>query len=170
LISLAFPVTERRTPGEQSISKYVEGEAKMDEAGQPAIEVTRDDQEQRNLLAFAERVADGWAEQLAVGKGAVEWVAVRGGRRTPLPDAGADAAVHRLEGGRGIAFVLGSPGVMDLLFVVTPKKVAFSVNISNNARPADRGERHDVRHGYVGDVKGLLVSAERYARTTTPET
>ena len=140
----------------------------MDETGRPASEVTCRDQEQKDLLAFAERVADGWAEQLGVGKGAIEWVAVKGGRRTPLPDAGAEAAVHRLEGGRGIAFVLGSPGVMDLLFVVTPRRVAFSVSISSPAWPGDRGERLDVRHGYVGDVKGLLASAERYARTATP--
>jgi hypothetical protein len=57
---------------------------------------------------------------------------------------------------------------MDLLFVVTPRRVAFSVSISSNARPWDRGEHRDVRHGYVGDVKGLLASAERYARTATP--
>lgn len=138
----------------------------MDEQGRAASEPTRDGQEQRDLMAFAERLADGWAEQLGVGRAAVEWLAVGAMCRTPLPDAGADAAVHWLEGGRGIAFVLGCAGVTDLLFVVTSRRLAFAVSVSDHARPAVRGERRDVRHGYPADEKALLVAAERYARRT----
>jgi len=136
----------------------------MDNPGQPAVKIaTRHEEEQGKLIGLAERIAHAWAEQLEVGKNAVEWVALKGGSRTPIA-AGARAVVHQLDNHAGIAFVLGSPGVMDLLFVVTRKSAAYSVNISNNARPWDQSERHEVRPDYLGDMKHLLAAAKKYVR------
>jgi hypothetical protein len=126
--------------------------------------MTQREREQGQLIEFAEQIARGWAEQLKVGASGVEWVAVKGGARTPISASGARAVILHLEHDAGIAFVLGSPGVMDLLFVVTRKSKAYSVNISNNAKPWDRSERHDVRPEYAGDMKELLVAARKYVR------
>ena len=119
-------------------------------------------EEENKLLGFAERIANGWAEQLKVASSGVAWVALKGGQRTPISVAGTGIVAQQLENGTGLAFVLGSPGVMDLLFVVRRQKAAYSVNISNNARPWDQAENHKVRHGYVGDLKRLLAAAGKY--------
>ncbi len=137
----------------------------MDDRGQTGARTsTRHDEEQSKLIGFAERIALGWAEQLEVSKTAVEWVSVKGGVRTPVAGFGARPVVHPLENDAGIAFVLGSPGVMDLLFVITRKSAAYSVSISNNARPWDQSERHLVRPDYVGDMKHFLTAAKKYVR------
>lgn len=137
----------------------------MDIPGQVAEQsATRPQEPQARLIEFAEQIAHGWAEQLGVGRDAVQWVAVKGGRRTPISTPGAQPLIHQLEKDAGIAFVLGSPGVMDLLFVVTRKSASCSVNISNNARPWDQSERYAVRPDYVGDLKRFLAAANRYAR------
>jgi hypothetical protein len=119
---------------------------------------------QARLMAFAERIAQGWADELGVGKDAVEWVAIQGGCRTPVLNARAEDVIHLLEKDTGIAFILGSPGMMDLLFVVTVRGAAYSVNVSNNAKPWDRSERRAVRPDRVGDVKHLLAVVRRYVK------
>ncbi len=124
----------------------------------------RQGEEQGKLIEFAQRIAQGWADQLNLGTNGVEWVAVRGGRRTPLGSTTASAVVLPLERGNGVAFILGSPGMIDLLFVITCRSTGYSVNISNNAKPWNQSERHDVRHDYAGDMKDLLVAARRYVR------
>ncbi len=129
--------------------------------------VNSQSEEQGKLIGFAERIAHGWAEQLKVASSAVAWVALKGGQRTPISAAGTGIVAQQLENGTGIAFVLGSPGVMDLLFVVRRKQATYSVNVSNNARPWDRAENHEVRHGYVGDLKRLLAAVSKYVRGGT---
>ncbi len=124
----------------------------------------RQGNEQGKLTEFARQIALEWAGQLNLGTNGVEWVAIKGGHRTPLSSTAAGAFVLPLERGNGVAFILGSPGMIDLLFVVTCKSTGYSVNISNNAKPWDRSERHDVRHDYAGDMKDLLVAARRYVR------
>jgi hypothetical protein len=130
----------------------------------PGKETRRRAEEKSKMIGFAERLASAWAMTLEVGQDAVEWVAVKGGARTPVAGSTAEAGVHHLEQDAGIAFVLGAPGVMDLLFVVTPRKSGYSVSLSNHARAADLSERHIVRPDYIGDVKHLLAAAKRYAR------
>jgi hypothetical protein len=114
------------------------------------------------LIDLAERVALGWRDRLGVEGDAGEWVGVKGGGRTPI-SAGAAAAVHWLEKGAGVAFVLGGPNVVDLLFVVRSTDAAYSVNISNHAKPLDRGERHLLRADFK-DLNRLMMAAARYAR------
>jgi hypothetical protein len=114
------------------------------------------------MSAFALRIAHAWADQLGVSQDAVEWVAVKGACRTPVSNPG--AAIHRLENGLGIAFVLGGAGRMDLLFVVTQKRVGYSVSLSHLAMPGDPCERYDVRPDYVGDLKHLVAAAKKYVR------
>jgi hypothetical protein len=121
-------------------------------------------EEKTRLIGFAERIAAGWAVALQVGQNAVEWVAVKGGARTPVGGSSAEAVIHQLEHDAGIAFALGAPGVMDLLFVVTHRKSGYSVNISNHTKVGDSSERHIVRPDSVGDVKQLLAAAKKYAR------
>jgi hypothetical protein len=140
----------------------------MDDPGQAAARLAaRRDEERGRLAGLAGRIARGWADRLGVGEGAVEWVAVRGGARAPL-SAGPGAAVHWLDGGAGVAFVLAAPGVADLLFVVRGRGEGYSVNISNSARPWDPGRRLGLRPDRPGDLKRLLEAAARYARGPTP--
>ena len=135
----------------------------MDDPGHAApTGVNRDDDQYSQMLAFALRVAHAWADQLRVSPDAVEWVAIRGRCRTPVSKTTGSSFIQRLENGLGIAFVLGSAGVMDLLFVVTRKRVGYSVSMSHHALPGDRCERHDVRPDFVGDLKHLLASAKKY--------
>src|SRR5262249_59771377 len=108
-------------------------------------------------------IGGGWADRRGVGEGAAEWVAVRGGARAPL-SAGPGAAVHWLEGGAGVAFVLAARGVADLLFVVRGRGEGYSVNISNSARPWDPGHRLGLRPDRPGDLERLLDAAARYGR------
>lgn len=137
----------------------------MDDLGPAAgSKVAGREEEWGKLLQFAERIAQAWAEQLEVGPNVVEWVSVKGGCRTPLSATEAKTVVLRLEHEAGIAFVLGCPGMIDVLFVVTHKRTAYSVNISNSSRPWDRSERHEVRPDRVGDLKRLLTAAKKYVR------
>src|SRR5262245_33443847 len=105
----------------------------------------REDDPHGQMIAFALRVAHAWPDQLGVSRDTVEWVAVKGGCRTPISNTGGSAVIHRLENGLGIAFVLGGAGVMDLLFVVRRKRLGYSVSLSHLAMPGDPCERHDVR-------------------------
>jgi hypothetical protein len=141
-----------------------------DHRGQ-AVQATaaRRAEELSELIGFAERIAGGWADQLKVARDAVTWVAIKGGCRTPISTAGAQAAVYQLENEPGVAFALGTPGVMDLLFVVTRRGAAYSVNISNSARQWDRSECHLVRPTISQDLKRLLASAARYAQLGRPQ-
>jgi hypothetical protein len=120
--------------------------------------------EQSKLIALAERIAAGWAEQLKLGKDVVEWVAIKGRSRAPISNAGAEAFIRQMDNQPGIAFVLGCAGVMDLLFVVSCRGALYSVNISNNARPWERSECLKVRPDVAKDMHRLLAAAERYAR------
>jgi len=139
----------------------------MDEPRQEAARhAARRDEEKGRLIGLAGRIAHGWADKLGVARDTVEWVAVRGAARTPL-SAGVADSIHWLDGDAGIAFVLAAPGVMDLLFVVRGRGVAYWVNLSNNARPWDPGERLGLRADCQGDVKRLLDAAARYVRRST---
>jgi hypothetical protein len=116
------------------------------------------------LIRFATQIAQGWAESLAVGDKKVEWVAIQGRSRTPISGAAAAAVVHPLEHDAGIAFVLGSTGLMDLLFVVTARGGTYSVNISNHARPWEQSEHLRAHPDHAGDRQRVLRVAARYAR------
>ena len=136
----------------------------MKDLGQAAASSVTRREEQDRLIGFAEQIARKWAATLAISLDAVEWVAVKGGGRTPITGALSGTVIHQLENDAGIAFVLGTPGVMDLLFVVSRRRNGYSVCISNNTRPADRSERIVVRPDYVGDMIYLMAAAKRYVR------
>lgn len=142
--------------------------AYMDEAQSAAArQADRVVQQKGGLVDLAGRIAHGWADRLGVGRSSVEWVAVGGTARGPLaPDA--EAPVRFLEGGAGVAFVLGAPGLIDVLFVVRSRGASYWVNISSNARPWDPGERHGLRPGYLIDMRVLMDAVTRYARRAAP--
>jgi hypothetical protein len=138
------------------------GGMSMDDPRQEAAgQCSRRDEEKDRLVSLARRIADGWADKLGLGKGAVEWVAVRGAARA---SATAEGLLHWLDGGAGIAFVLAAPGVMDLLFVVRARGRAYWVTISDHARPWTPGDRLGVRPDRLGDMRQLLDAAARYVR------
>jgi hypothetical protein len=119
--------------------------------------------ELNKLIVFATQIAQGWAQSLQVGDEKVVWLAIEGHSRTPI-SGGAAEAIHPLENGAGIAFVLGCTGVMDLLFVVSRRGETYSVNISNHAKPWERSEHLRVHLDHAGDRKRVLAVATRYAR------
>jgi hypothetical protein len=119
--------------------------------------------ELHKLVGFATQIAQGWAQSLQVGDENVVWVAMKGHSRTPISGAAVEA-IHQLENGVGIAFVLGCTGVVDLLFVVMGRGETYSVNISNHARPWERSEHLRVHLEHAGDRNRLFAVATRYAR------
>jgi hypothetical protein len=141
-----------------------EGMGKRKDVGQEAERVaTRCAAELHKLIAFATQIAHGWAQSMQVGDEKVAWVAITGHSRTPISGAAAEA-IHQLENGAGIAFVLGCTEVMDLLFVVSGRGETYSVNISNHAKPWEPSEHLRVHLDHAGDRKRVLSVATRYAR------